>query len=64
MTPPSHLLAVLGVVLIFGLVLPQLLRPLHLPFATSLILVGFALAEIPGGVPVAIVGMHWASQVR
>ncbi len=40
MTPPSHFLAVLGVVLFFGLVLPQLLRPLHLPFATSLILVG------------------------
>jgi Kef-type K+ transport system membrane component KefB len=40
MTPPQHFLAVLGVVLFFGLLLPQLLRPLHLPFASSLILVG------------------------
>lgn len=40
MTPPAHFLAVLGVVLFFGLLLPQVLRPLHLPFATSLILVG------------------------
>jgi Kef-type K+ transport system membrane component KefB len=40
MTPPEHFLAVLGIVLFFGLLLPQLLRPLHLPFATSLILVG------------------------
>lgn len=40
MTPPEHFLAVLGVVLFFGLLLPRLLRPLHLPFATSLILVG------------------------
>lgn len=37
---PSHFLAVLGVLLFFGLMLPRLLRPLHLPFATSLILVG------------------------
>jgi len=37
---PQHLLAVLGVLLFFGLLLPRLLRPLHLPFATSLILVG------------------------
>jgi Kef-type K+ transport system membrane component KefB len=40
MTPPAHFLAVLGVVLFFGLLLPQLLRPLHLPFATSLIVAG------------------------
>jgi len=40
MTPPAHFLALLGLVLFFGLLLPQLLRPLHLPFATSLILVG------------------------
>ncbi len=40
MTPPAHFLALLGVVLFFGLLLPQLLRPLHLPFATSLILAG------------------------
>lgn len=40
MTPPEHFLAILGVVLFFGLVLPQLFRPLHLPFTTSLILVG------------------------
>ncbi len=40
MTPPEHFLAILGVVLFFGLLLPQLLRPLHLPFATSLVLVG------------------------
>lgn len=40
MTPPSHFLAVLGIVLFFGLLLPQLFRPLHLPFATSLIVVG------------------------
>jgi Kef-type K+ transport system membrane component KefB len=39
-TPPQHFLAILGVVLFFGLLLPQLLRPLHLPFTTSLILVG------------------------
>lgn len=37
---PSHFLAVLGVLLFFGLLLPRLLSPLHLPFATSLILVG------------------------
>lgn len=37
---PEHFLAVLGVLLFFGLLLPRLLRPLHLPFATSLILVG------------------------
>ncbi len=40
MTPPESFLAVLGVVLFFGLLLPQFLKPLHLPFATSLILVG------------------------
>ena len=40
MTPPEHFLAVLGAVLFFGLLLPQIFRPLHLPFATSLILVG------------------------
>ncbi len=40
MTTPAHFLAILGVVLFFGLLLPQLLRPLHLPFATSLIVVG------------------------
>jgi Kef-type K+ transport system membrane component KefB len=40
LTPPQHFLAVLGVVLFFGLLLPHLLRPLHLPFASSLILVG------------------------
>lgn len=39
-TPPDYFLAILGVVLFFGLLLPQLLKPLHLPFATSLILVG------------------------
>jgi len=39
-TPPEHFLAVLGVILFFGLLLLPLLRPLHLPFATSLILVG------------------------
>lgn len=37
---PAHFLAVLGVLLFFGLLLPRLLRPLHLPFSTSLILVG------------------------
>lgn len=37
---PEHFLAILGVLLFFGLLLPRLLRPLHLPFATSLILVG------------------------
>jgi Kef-type K+ transport system membrane component KefB len=42
-TPPEHFLAVLGVVLFVGLLLPQLLRPLRLPFATSLILVGSVL---------------------
>lgn len=40
MTPPEHFLAILGVVLFFGLLVPQLLRPLHLPFASSLILAG------------------------
>jgi Kef-type K+ transport system membrane component KefB len=40
MTPPESFLAVLGVVLFFGLLLPQFLKPLHLPFATALILVG------------------------
>jgi Kef-type K+ transport system membrane component KefB len=40
---PEHLLAILGVLLFFGLLLPRLLRPLHLPFATSLILVGSVL---------------------
>lgn len=40
MTPPAHFLAVLGIVLFFGLLLPQLFRPLHLPFATSLIVIG------------------------
>jgi Kef-type K+ transport system membrane component KefB len=40
MTPPENFLAVLGVVLFFGLLLPQFLKPLHLPFATTLILVG------------------------
>lgn len=43
MTVPEHFLAVLGVVLFFGLLLPQLLRPFHLPFATSLIIVGSVL---------------------
>ena len=37
---PEHFLAVLGVLLFFGLLLPRLLKPLHLPFATSVILVG------------------------
>ena len=37
---PEHFLAILGVLLFFGLLLPRLLRPLRLPFATSLILVG------------------------
>jgi Kef-type K+ transport system membrane component KefB len=37
---PVDFLAVLGVLLFFGLLLPRLLRPLHLPFATSLILLG------------------------
>lgn len=49
MTPPEHFLAVLGVVLFFGLLLPQLLRPLHLPFATSLILVGSLLGPHGAG---------------
>ena len=40
MTPPEHFLATLGVVLFFGLLLPQFLKPLHLPFATTLILAG------------------------
>lgn len=40
MTPPEHFLATLGIVLFFGLLLPHLLKPLHLPFATALILVG------------------------
>jgi Kef-type K+ transport system membrane component KefB len=40
MTPPEHFLAILGIILFFGLLLPQLLRPLQLPFASSLILVG------------------------
>lgn len=40
---PEHFLAILGVLLFFGLILPRLLRPLHLPFATSLILVGAVL---------------------
>lgn len=48
MTPPEHFLAILGVVLFFGLLLPQLLRPLHLPFATSLVLVGSILG--PAGI--------------
>jgi len=43
MTPPQHFLAVLGVILFFGLLLPQFLRPLRLPFATSLILLGSAM---------------------
>lgn len=37
---PEHFLAVLGVLLFFGLLLPRMLGPLHLPFATSVILVG------------------------
>lgn len=37
---PREFLAILGVLLFFGLLVPRLLRPLHLPFATSLILVG------------------------
>lgn len=40
MTPPESFLAVLGVVLFFGLLLPRFLKPLRLPFATALILVG------------------------
>lgn len=40
MTPPGYFLATLGIVLFFGLLLPLLLKPLHLPFATALILVG------------------------
>ena len=40
---PGYFLAVLGVLLFFGLLLPRLLRPLHLPFATSVILVGAAM---------------------
>lgn len=39
-TQPEGFLAILGVLLFFGLLLPRLLKPLHLPFATSLILVG------------------------
>lgn len=39
-TAPEKLLAILGVLLFVGLLLPRLLRPLHLPFATSIILVG------------------------
>jgi len=35
-----NFLAILGILLFFGLLVPRLLRPLHLPFATSLILVG------------------------
>lgn len=37
---PQHFLAILGVLLLFGLLLPRLLRPFHVPFSTSLILVG------------------------
>lgn len=37
---PVDSLAVLGLLLFFGLLLPRLLKRLHLPFATSLILVG------------------------
>jgi len=29
MTPPEHFLAILGAILFFGLLLPQLLRRLH-----------------------------------
>lgn len=37
---PVDSLAILGLLLFFGLLLPRLFRRLHLPFATSLILVG------------------------
>lgn len=37
---PVDFLAILGVLLFFGLLLPRVLRPLHLPLATSLILLG------------------------
>jgi len=47
-TEPVDFLAILGVLLFFGLLLPRLLRPLHLPFATSLILVGSIMG--PNGV--------------
>jgi Kef-type K+ transport system membrane component KefB len=36
-------LEVLGVVLFVGLMAPELLRRFHLPFATSLIIVGSAM---------------------
>lgn len=39
---PVDSLAVLGLLLFFGLLLPRLFKRLHLPFATSLILVGSA----------------------
>jgi Kef-type K+ transport system membrane component KefB len=38
--PTADFLAILGVLLFFGLLAPRILRPLHLPLATSLILVG------------------------
>jgi Kef-type K+ transport system membrane component KefB len=37
---PESFLAILGVLLFFGLLLPRLLKPLHLPLSTVLILVG------------------------
>ena len=49
---PEYFLAVLGVLLFFGLLLPRLLRPLNLPFATSLILVGALLG--PQGLGVVV----------
>jgi Kef-type K+ transport system membrane component KefB len=45
---PESFLAILGVLLFFGLLLPRLLKPLHLPFATSLILLGALLG--PNGI--------------
>lgn len=49
---PVDFLAILGILLFFGLLLPRLLRPLHLPFATSLILVGSILGPY---------GMGWVA---
>ncbi|UCC24761.1 MAG: cation:proton antiporter [Gemmatimonadales bacterium] len=63
---PTDFLAILGVLLFFGLLLPRVLRPLHLPLATSLILVGavmgphgLALVELDPGL--ALVGFLGAT---
>lgn len=48
----EHSLAVLGVVLFVGLLVPELLARFHIPFATSLILIG------------AVLGPHGFDQIR